>query len=179
MIRIVGYDSAWPVMFEVEAAGLREALGDAALRIEHVGSTSVPGLAAKPVIDIQVSVAGLPPAAAHVEALAALGYRHVPLGSFDLVYPFFQKPATWPSTHHVHLCVLGGEQERRHLAFRDWLRVHPAATAEYARLKRALAARHDGRTFESRERYSLAKTTFIESVLAQAIGADLVRSESA
>jgi GrpB-like predicted nucleotidyltransferase (UPF0157 family) len=79
----------------------------------------------------------------------------------------------------VHLCILGGEQERRHLAFRDWLRIHPAAADEYARLKRALAAQHGGATLESRERYSLAKTTFIESVLAQAIGADLARSESA
>ena len=171
MIRIVPYDSAWPVQFEAEAAKLRAALGDRALRIEHVGSTSVPGLAAKPVIDIQVSVATLEPPDRHSAQLAGLGYHHIPLGPFDLVYPFFQKPAQWPSTHHVHLCVFGDEQERRHLAFRDYLRGHPAVAAEYAELKRTLAVDHDGASLASRERYSSLKTGFINSVLERAFSA--------
>ena len=171
MIRIVPYDSAWPAQFEAEATNLRAALGDRALRIEHVGSTSVPGLAAKPVIDIQVSVATLAPPHQHAAQLAGLGYHHIPFGPFDLVYPFFQKPAQWPSSHHVHLCVFGGEQERRHLAFRDYLRGHPAVAAEYAALKRTLAVDHDGATLASRERYSSLKTGFIESVLERAFTA--------
>jgi GrpB-like predicted nucleotidyltransferase (UPF0157 family) len=116
MIEIVPYDPYWPALFETEAARIREAAGALVLRIEHVGSTSVPGLTAKPVIDIQVSVASLENPAAYSELLAQLGYSHVPLGPIDLVYPFYQRPAAWPTTHHVHLCVLGSEQECRHLA---------------------------------------------------------------
>ncbi len=176
MIKIVPYDSTWPSQFEAEAVRIREAIGGLALRIEHVGSTSVPGLAAKPVIDIQVSVATLERLALYAEPLARIGYSHIPLGDFDLVYPFFQKPADWPSTHHIHLCVIGAEQERSHLAFRDHLRSHPDVAAEYAELKRKLAAAHDGSTFESRERYSLAKTRFVEVVLERALSSDAPRS---
>ena len=169
MIEIVAYDQQWPALFDAEAANIREAMGSLALRIDHVGSTSVPGLAAKPVIDIQVSVATLETLCGYVQELAQLGYVHIPLGSFDIVYPFFQKPDTWPSTHHVHLCLVGSEQEWRHLAFRDHLRAHPAVAAKYAELKRGLAAENDGATLESRERYSLSKTEFVNSALEQAI----------
>jgi GrpB-like predicted nucleotidyltransferase (UPF0157 family) len=171
MIKIVPYDRTWPSLFEAEAACIREAMKGLALRIEHVGSTAVPGLAAKPVIDIQVSVATLEPLGLHAESLAQLGYTHIPLGPFDAVYPFFQKPVEWPSTHHIHLCVLGEEQERRHLAFRDYLRSHPAVAAEYAELKRGLAAANDGATLESREKYSLSKSPFVTSVLERALSA--------
>ena len=135
MIEIVPYDARWPAHFEAEAAMLRAAFGALALRIEHVGSTAVPGLAAKAVIDIQVSVASLAAPERFLPPLAQLGYRHVPLDDFDLVYPYFVKPHDWPSTHHVHLCVQGEEQERRHLAFRDHLRHHPAVAADYVALK--------------------------------------------
>lgn len=170
MIEIVPYDCAWPTLFEAEAAILCEGMRGVALRIEHVGSTSVPGLAAKPVIDIQMSVATLENLETCSALLARLGYTHVSFGAFDLVYPFFQKPAEWPATHHLHLCALGGEQERRHLAFRDYLRSHPAVASEYVELKRSLADAHDGETLESRERYSLSKTPFISSVLERALG---------
>jgi len=136
-----------------------------------VGSTAVPGLAAKPVIDIQVSVASLEALVVYSESLARLSYTHVPLGDFDRVYPFFQKPAQWPSTHHIHLCVLGDDQESRHLAFRDYLRSHPEVAAEYAQLKHGLAVAHDGNSRASRERYSLAKTGFIAWVLERALAA--------
>jgi GrpB-like predicted nucleotidyltransferase (UPF0157 family) len=167
MIEIVPYDCGWPARFEAEAACILEAMDGLALRIDHVGSTSVPRLAAKPVIDIQVSVASLETLRAYAETLAQLGYCHIPFGAVDLVYPFFQKPAALPSTHHVHLCVFGSEHERRHLAFRDYLRSHPAVASEYVALKRSLAATHDGATLESRERYSLSKTQFVNSVLEQ------------
>jgi len=107
-ITIAPYDAAWPSVFETEARALRAAFGPLAQRIEHVGSTSVPGLAAKPVIDIQISVASLADLAPFTALLERVGYTRVPMGDFDLVYPFFQKPATWPSTHHVHLCEFGG-----------------------------------------------------------------------
>jgi GrpB-like predicted nucleotidyltransferase (UPF0157 family) len=168
MIRIVPYDCDWPPRFEDEAARIRDALAGLAVRIEHVGSTAVPRLAAKPVIDIQVSVAKLEGPGVYVAPLARIGYSHIALGPSDLVYPYFQKPAEWPSTHHVHLCAAGSELERRHLAFRDYLRGHPETAARYVDLKRALAAQHDGATLESRERYSLAKSQFVDSVLKQA-----------
>ena len=168
MFAIVPYDPAWPARFAAEAAIIRQVLGDAAQRVEHVGSTSVPGLAAKPVIDMQVSVASLEPLGRYLSALSRVGYTHIALGAFDLVYPFFQKPGEWPSTHHVHLCVAGSEQERNHLAFRDHLRAHPRVAADYLALKRELAAVHHGTTLESRERYSLSKTGFVASVLERA-----------
>ena len=169
MIILVPYDPDWPAAFAAEATVLRQALGERALRIDHVGSTSVPGLSAKPVVDIQVSVRGLRGTGGLVAALASAGYQHVSLGDFDRVYPFFQKPAGWPARFHVHLCEAGGEQERRHLAFRDHLRRHPTVAADYLALKQRLAGQFSGETFESREQYSLAKSTFVEGVLALAL----------
>jgi GrpB-like predicted nucleotidyltransferase (UPF0157 family) len=173
MIEIVPCEASWPTAFAVEASRIRARFGERALRIDHVGSTSVPGLAAKPVIDIQISVVSL----RHREVLAsemrALDYTHVDLGDFDLVYPFFKRPATWPSTHHVHLCESGGEQERKHLAFRDYLRSHPAVADEYAELKKELARTHVGLTEQAREAYSLAKSDFVDEVLAKALAEGL------
>ena len=168
MIVIAPYDPAWPERFAAEAERIRRAFGNRALRTEHVGSTSVPGLAAKPIIDIQVSVPSLEPRDFYRGRLADLGYTHFPLGEFDLVYPFFKRPAEWPSSHHVHLCVSGSEQERNHLAFRDYLRRQPVVALEYEALKRRLAVTHDGLTMEAQERYSLAKTEFVQLVLALA-----------
>jgi GrpB-like predicted nucleotidyltransferase (UPF0157 family) len=177
VIEIVPYDPAWPARFDAEAAQIRAALDTHVLRIDHVGSTSVPGLAAKPVIDIQVSVATLENFDQYSQLLARLGYTHVPMGDFDRVYPFFQKPKKWPSSFHVHLCVAGEEQERRHLAFRDYLRLQPGVAQRYAELKRALARVHVGDTKASRERYSSAKTEFICSVLERASGGSFAADE--
>ena len=172
MITISKYDPNWPILFEEEANRLYAAFGSAALRIEHVGSTSIPGLAAKPVIDIQLSVASLLPHGRYLNTMAALGYCHVALDDFDLVYPFFHKPAEWPSTHHVHLCEAGGEQEWSHLAFRNYLRAHPETARKYEALKHELARIHDGKTPRSMEKYSLAKSEFVVSVLREAKASD-------
>jgi GrpB-like predicted nucleotidyltransferase (UPF0157 family) len=169
MIEIVPYDPSWPSAFEAEAADLREVLGDLARSIQHVGSTAVPGLAAKPVIDIQISVRSLQPMRQYKKPLAALGYSYVPLGEFDLVYPYFEKPSAWPHTHHVHLCIVGSEQERTHLAFRDYLRIHPQVAQRYVELKRKLAAENDAHSLASRERYSLSKTEFVNAVVSEAL----------
>jgi GrpB-like predicted nucleotidyltransferase (UPF0157 family) len=168
VIEIASYSPLWAREFELEAAVLRNTLVEFALRVEHVGSTAVPGLAAKPVIDIQISVKSLAPFEIFEEALARLGYRFVSLGEFDRVYPWFAKPGGWPSTHHVHLCVSGEEQEARHLAFRDCLRSNPDQALRYEALKRKLATEHRGKSLASIESYSLAKTEFIESALASA-----------
>src|SRR5450432_2463624 len=168
MITIDPYDPTWPARFDAEAASIRGLLGELALRVEHVGSTAVPGLAAKPVVDIQVSVPSLEPMGNFIERFFQIGYGHIPLGAFDLVYPYFQKPAIGPSTHHVHLCLVGSEHERKHLAFRDYLRNHPVVAAEYVTLKRQLALANHGGTIASQERYSLAKSEFVNSVLERA-----------
>ncbi len=169
MTTLAPYDPRWPAMFDIEAGRIQSALGAAALRIEHVGSTAVPGLAAKPVIDLQVSVGSLEPPDRFIEPLAALGYRHIPLGPFDAVYPYFCKPAEGPHASHVHLCAAGSKQESEHLAFRDHLRRHPKDAQRYLALKRRLARLHDGATIESQERYSLGKTAFIASVIPRAL----------
>jgi GrpB-like predicted nucleotidyltransferase (UPF0157 family) len=91
MIELVAYDPSWPQRFAIEARRLQEAFGARARRVEHVVSTAVPGLAAKPVIDIQISVDSLAPLAPLADVLAALGYTHVPDpdAAFERVYPFF------------------------------------------------------------------------------------------
>ncbi|HEY7191930.1 MAG TPA: GrpB family protein [Vicinamibacterales bacterium] len=167
-IEIVEYDPAWPAAFEVEAARIRRALGTLARRIDHHGSTAVPGLAAKPIIDIQISVATLQPLATFGAPLEATGYTHVPHPD-DTFCPFFHRPALWPHTHHVHVVASGSEEERRTLAFRDYLRDHADAAREYEQLKRELAAQLVGADAESREAYAGAKTDFVQRVVAEAL----------
>ena len=158
-IEIVHYDPSWPEMFEQEAVRLRAALGDLALHIDHVGSTAVHGLAAKAVIDIQVSVASLAPVEAYRNPLTRIGYTYetVPLA-------FFHRPADWPHTHHVHVRQIGGADEGRTLAFRDWLRTHADDRDAYESLKRRLASDADADTIDGRVRYSEAKTEFVRAI---------------
>jgi GrpB-like predicted nucleotidyltransferase (UPF0157 family) len=120
---MVDADPTWPARFAAEAARIRAALGPLALRVDHVGSTAVPGLAAKPIIDIQISVAQVQPMDPR-PALEGLGYRHTPYPDADGVvrYPFFGKPPTRPRAYHLHVAQAGSHHERRHLAVRDFLR---------------------------------------------------------
>jgi len=168
-LEIVSYDPGWPSAFEAEAVRLRCALGGFALRIEHNGSTSVPGLAAKPVIDIQVSVASLHPLKEYDDRLQTLAYVHVPHAD-DSSCPFFHRPQQWPHSHHVHLVESGGAEERRTLAFRDYLREHSSAAREYESLKRDLVRTMGSASDESREAYARAKTDFIERIVSIALG---------
>ncbi len=167
-LEIVAYDPGWPAAFEAEATRLRRALGALALRIDHNGSTSIPGLGAKPIIDIQVSVATLQPIAAYGAPLRALGYLHVPHPD-DSFCPFFHRPRRWPHSHHIHVVEAGGAEERRTLAFRDYLRDHVAEAKEYEALKRGLARQLEATTDEAREAYARAKTEFIERIVAVAL----------
>ena len=164
-IAIVPYDPDWPAAFDAEAQRLREALGVQALRIDHHGSTAVPGLAAKPILDIQVSVASLQPMAAYAGPLHAAGYVHVPSDD-DAVCPFFHRPRGWPHTHHVHVVEVGGAEERRTLAFRDYLRENPDVARRYEELKLDLANRFVGTDADAREAYARAKSQFVEEILA-------------
>jgi GrpB-like predicted nucleotidyltransferase (UPF0157 family) len=167
ILELRSYDERWPALFNTEAARLQAALGPLALRVDHHGSTSVPGLAAKPVIDIQVSVTRLQPFSAYGAPLASLGYTHLPHLD-DERCPFFHRPDRWPHTHHLHVVEHGGIEERRTLAFRDYLRDHQQTAHEYERLKRTLAALAVASDPESRESYANGKTAFIERVIARA-----------
>jgi GrpB-like predicted nucleotidyltransferase (UPF0157 family) len=166
-IEIVAYDPAWPAAYEAERTRLADALGALALRIDHVGSTSVPGLAAKPVIDIQIAVERLEPLDRFTVPLADLGYRHR-VHPDDAFSVFLHRPHRWPHTHHVHVVHAGGAEEQRTLAFRDHLRRHPQSARSYEALKRELAARHPADRFETRQAYADAKTPFIRAILAEA-----------
>ena len=110
-IEIVDYDPDWPSRFEAEAAAIRDALGTTAVRVDHVGSTSVPGLAAKPVVDIQLSVASVASVESYRAPLQSLGYRFVPDAAMP-DYPFFRKPRSGPAVVHVHVCEAASEEER-------------------------------------------------------------------
>jgi putative glutamine amidotransferase len=162
---LVDYDTAWPTMFEEESARIRAALGDVAARIEHVGSTAVPGLAAKPVIDIQVSVRSMMPRDRFVAPLVGLGYEFRP-DPIDTEHEYFKKEENGVPTYQIHVCPVGSEWERRHLAFRDHLRVNPVDAVRYAELKRRLAAEHPRDIIA----YVEGKTPFIREVERQRVG---------
>jgi GrpB-like predicted nucleotidyltransferase (UPF0157 family) len=135
-IEVVDYDPAWPGLYEKWRNRLTSALRTAALRIEHVGSTAVPGLAAKPVIDIQVSVADLGDESSYVPQIETTGMQ---LRSRDQLHRYFRPGAGRPRQAQVHVCGLGSTWEYDHLLFRDYLRTHSAARDAYAEAKRDAA----------------------------------------
>jgi GrpB-like predicted nucleotidyltransferase (UPF0157 family) len=160
-VRIHPYDPEWPARFEEERALLADTIGDWVVAgIHHVGSTAVPGLAAKPVIDILVGVADLPSSRACFEPLARIDYKYAPFRSDEMHW--FCKPDPSRRTHHLHLIPADSPRFRDELAFRDYMRAHPTAAAEYEALKRRLAARFE----HDREAYTAAKANFIRSILS-------------
>ena len=162
--RIDDPDPAWPVRFEAEARRIAQALPDGLVsRIDHVGSTSVPGLAAKPIIDIQLSVATMVPRDTYVEPIVALGYRWV-LDPWDVDHEYFSRDIDGERSFQLHVCAAGSSWERIHLAFRDRLREHPDVAAGYARLKRELAAAHPGDLLS----YTAGKSAFVTDVIERA-----------
>jgi GrpB-like predicted nucleotidyltransferase (UPF0157 family) len=163
-VEIVPYDPAWPVQFAAEAARLCAVLDPAlVLGIEHFGSTAIPGLAAKPIIDILVAVRSLAQAkATMIEPIIALGYVYWPDNpkSDRMFFVKGMPPYGERRTHHVHITEPGGEMWQRRLAFRDHLRANPAEASRYEALKRNLAAQFPA----DRERYTDAKTEYVEGV---------------
>jgi GrpB-like predicted nucleotidyltransferase (UPF0157 family) len=161
-IVIAEYDPVWSERFDLLRSRIAPALGPLAAAIEHVGSTAVAGLAAKPIIDIDVLLRGRDDLGAAIKELHWLGYRH----RGDLGIPgresFRAPPDDFP--HHLYLCLPQYHEFDRHIAFRDYLRTHPDDVVAYGRLKRQLAAQHRA----SREAYTQAKSAFVEFILQRA-----------
>ena len=158
-ILLVASDPAWPARFAAEAGRLRELLGDALLDVHHVGSTSVPGLCAKPILDLMPIATSLAAIEARRERLEAAGYTW--RGEYGIPGRRYLRT----DDLHVPIYEAGHTEVARHLAFRDLLRRDPAARDAYAALKRDLAGRLD------RWAYTDAKGPLIEAMLRGAMGA--------
>src|SRR5665213_567173 len=141
-IVVSDYDLNWPILFEQESTRIKQALGSFALAIEHMGSTAVPGLPSKPIIDLLIGVPSLEEAKQRwIEPIRSLGHHYVP--EYVSWLPgelFFRKGPPGPWTHHIHLMEPSCPRWEALLVFRDYLRAHSEAAQAYASLKRALAA---------------------------------------
>lgn len=162
---IVDYDPQWPALYAEEKRRILTVIGDAVIAIEHIGSTAVPGLGAKPIIDIMAAVRRLPDAEQCVEPLRTIGFEYVP--EYNDVIPerrYFHKGPAEARTHHLHMVELTSDFWEKHLLFRDLLRTHPEEARRYCQLKKELATKLGS----AREAYTEAKTSFIESAMAKA-----------
>jgi GrpB-like predicted nucleotidyltransferase (UPF0157 family) len=160
-VEVVEYDARWPDRFGRWRSVILEALGETALRVEHVGSTSVAGLPAKPIVDIQVSVLDIALEPAYVSQLEQAGLQ---LRTRDDLHRFFRPFPDQPREVHVHVCPSGSEWERDHVLFRDYLRAHPDARDAYAVTKRRAAELWR----DDRLAYTDAKTETVLAIMDEA-----------
>jgi GrpB-like predicted nucleotidyltransferase (UPF0157 family) len=162
-VRVVPYTSEWARLFRQERARLQEALGGRALDVQHIGSTAVPGLDAKPLLDVGVAVAGEADVAACVPILETLGYTYRGDRGASEGH-FFDRGAEDSLTHYLHMLLIDSPAWENYLLFRDTLIAHPDVREAYAKLKRDLAATHA----DDRASYTAAKAAFIQQILADA-----------
>lgn len=160
-IKVVPYDKEWPARFASWRDLIANALEQVALRIDHVGSTAVPGMEAKPIVDLQVSVADISNEEAYVPEMERLG---VQLRSRDDVHRFFRPFADRPWDVQVHMCPAGSKWEREHLLFRDYLRANPSARGVYVEAKREASRVWS----DDRWAYTDAKADVILNILQEA-----------
>lgn len=163
-IVIVDYDTQWPLMFARESAGIRAALGESVVAIEHIGSTAVTGLGAKPIIDIMVGLMRMDDADKCVAPLEAIGYTYDPYPEFS-ERRFFRDGPMGAGPHHLHMTQHGSEFWQENILFRDWLRTHSEDADKYLKLKRTLAAKY-GEDRERYERFTAGKDAFISAIIA-------------
>jgi GrpB-like predicted nucleotidyltransferase (UPF0157 family) len=156
---VVPYDPAWPASFERVRAPVAEALGDLAVGIEHIGSTAVPGLEAKPIVDVDVVIRRAGDLDEVMRRLGQLGYTH--LGDLGIVGREAFRATKQMPRHHLYVCASGAVPLQAHLILRDALRGDPALAAQYGALKRELAERYR----EDRDAYTEGKSVFITAVL--------------
>jgi GrpB-like predicted nucleotidyltransferase (UPF0157 family) len=175
-VKICEYDTAWPLKFEEQKGNLMNAIGNRVVAIEHIGSTAVPGLGAKPIIDIMVGLRHLSDAEECIEPLRRIGYEYVP--ELEAEIPerryFHKGPSNVPEKHyHLHMVEMDGEFWNVQILFRDYLRTHSDRAREYFKLKKDLAAKHR----LNREAYTEAKTSFVKSTIAKARDQHAVSSD--
>jgi GrpB-like predicted nucleotidyltransferase (UPF0157 family) len=164
-IVVVDYDPQWPVLFEQEKEEMIAALGDRILLIEHIGSTAVPGLAAKPIIDIGVGIRSLAEAQDLIPSIESLKYIYEPI--LEQLLPtrrFFWKGTPAIHTYHLHLTEVDSPVLRRPIQFGDYLREHPEAAGEYGALKKKLAITCE----QDIGAYVAGKTALVEWIMKQA-----------
>jgi GrpB-like predicted nucleotidyltransferase (UPF0157 family) len=157
------YSARWPVLYEEERSLLLRSLPAAHFQVEHIGSTAVPGLPSKPIVDMMLGAWSLSLIDAQLTVLQNLGYEYMP--QHELEIPdrrFFAKPVVRPRTVHLHGLQIGGSRWNAHLKFRNQLRASPELSERYASLKKTLAAQFK----DDRAAYTEAKSTFIQGVLA-------------
>jgi len=164
LVRVVPYRPAWTELFQQEAERLRAALSDQVVPIEHVGSTAVPGLDAKPILDIVVAVHSMIDARPFENALTPLGYIHKSENDMPGRLYFVKRLPDDRSSHHLFITELGTECWFTTVAFRDYLLSHPRAREEYRRLKLHLAHTHG----HERSAYQEGKALLIERPLTEA-----------
>jgi GrpB-like predicted nucleotidyltransferase (UPF0157 family) len=164
-IVIEDYDPQWPMMYAIESDRIRNVLGNLLVAIEHIGSTSVPGLAAKPRIDIMPAVASEDVLDQTIEPVTSLGFEYISRFEDEMPYRrlFSRDGGDEQIAVNIHTVAINSEFWERHLLFRDYLRTHPDVADEYACLKRQLAPR-----FSVTSDYALAKTEFIKSIEVKA-----------
>ncbi|TAK61178.1 MAG: GrpB family protein [Dehalococcoidia bacterium] len=178
-IVIADYDPAWPAKFVAERDLIVRTCGHGAfVSIEHVGSTSVPGLAAKPIIDMMPGLRSLDDAPPLIRLLESIGYEYVqaferdtPSGPGMPFRRYFRKDERGERAYHLHAVEVGSSFWVEHLLFRDYLRAHPEAAAEYARIKYELAAAFNTDLTPSSDinvGYTDRKTEFVEMIKARA-----------
>jgi GrpB-like predicted nucleotidyltransferase (UPF0157 family) len=163
-LTLVDYDAEWPTMFLRVAQQLHQCIAPVSAAIEHIGSTAVPGLCAKPVLDLLVGVRSLGDIEPRIAQLAGGGFTY--RQSYEAVIPdrrYFVRPDGVLPRVHVHVVVQHGSLWRRHLVFRDRLRADPSLSEAYASLKRRSAAEHTA----DKAAYQDAKAPFILRVLAE------------
>lgn len=161
-VNVVPYDPEWPRLFAELGARLRAALGPVALRIDHIGSTAVPGLAAKPVIDVQISVASFEPLAAFRVPLEGLGFVFR-ADNPDLTKRYFRE-APGSRRTHIHVRLAESWPQQFALLYRDYMRTHEADCRWYGQVKRELAEQYG----DDRQGYTDAKGQCLWEIMAKA-----------
>ena len=162
IVEVVEWSPEWTGRFHEVAGLIRKALGSCALRIDHIGSTAITGLPAKPVVDIQISVKTIEPAEILVGKMTAVGCVFRPENP-HLTKLYFREPDGYKRTH-IHMRACGGWHEQQALLFRDYLRAHAEEHAPYADLKRSLAVRFR----ENRAAYTEGKNEHIWGIIQRA-----------
>ncbi len=161
---VVDYDARWPIAYKKEKVEILRVIGDKVVAIEHIGSTAVPGLGAKPIIDIMIAVRHLSDADQCIQPLESIGYEYLPEPETQIPEWRYFRKGPQKAHRHLHMVELTSSFWRRQLLFRDYLRSHSKVAREYYDLKKKLASECG----LDRKAYTDAKTAFIQSIVVRA-----------